>query len=859
MIVDDDVRISHRAAVLRTAREVDRLAAGQCDAGTLIQATCDRLVDVCGYPACQIVLTLGDAARVLTHRAQTGEGLPSESRDTAQDAWVRDAVEAREPIRCNGGTQLAGNDAGAVIAVALRENGSIFGAMRVRLPDVLAADEQELGLLSEVAHELAFAASTMRAAADRTAMLEELRQDREELRSGRDALDALIRNAPLALLSLDVEGRVLTWNPAAEDMFGWPAREAIGRVLPIVPPDKEEEFRSLVTRVVAGASFTGVELSRRRKDGAPIDLSVSTAPLRGADGAVFGLIAVTQDVSARKRAQAAAKLSESRLAALFELSQKSDATEDELIDYALEEAVRLTESDIGYFHFVADDQTSLTLSKWSAKVRESCTAVSDPHYPLAQAGVWADSARTKRPVVHNDYANVEGRKGIPEGHSPLVRHMSAPIVVGDLVAAIAGVANKPTDYDESDVRQLQLFLDGLWKLLQQKRAAAEQRRLEDQLRASQRLDAIGRLAGGIAHDFNNVLAVMNGYAELMMRDMREADPHHDFLREICDAGERAARLTRQLLAFSRKQVLDPEVLSLNDIVMELERMLHRTIGEHIELVTRLGDGLGPARLDKSQVEQVLLNLVVNARDAMPQGGTITIATSNEELNAAACAALEGLTPGSYVAMCVHDSGVGMDAATRERVFEPFFTTKGPGEGTGLGLSTVYGIVRQSGGAIRLESEPGRGACFTVFFPRSDAAAVDAPRASVRPAAVGGTETILVAEDDAAVRKLVNRFLADAGYRVLLAANAGEALLTCEQHVGPIHLLLADVVMPQMSGKALADRLALVRPDLKVLYMSGYEASVIARHDVLEDRAQLVAKPFTAIELTSRIRTLLDGD
>jgi PAS domain S-box-containing protein len=670
-----------------------------------------------------------------------------------------------------------------------------------------------------------------------------------------ESLEALVRNAPLAVLSLDRVGRVLSWNPAAERMFGWEAQEVMGRELPIVPTGKEPEFRGIVDTVLSGKSLTAVELSRHRKDGRPIEISVSTAPLRDAKGNIYGVIAVTQDITDRKHAQAAARLGEARLAALFELSQKSEATEDELVDYALEEAVRLTGSELGYFHFVAEDQTTLMLCRWSSAVTHN--GLSNQRHPLSDAGVWADCARLRRPVVHNHYEDSPDEAGLPVGHAPILRHMSAPVLVDDQVVAIAGVVNKPSDYDESDVRQLQLFLDGLWKLLQQKRAILEQQRLEEQLRVSQRMDAIGRLAAGIAHDFNNLLAVIVGYGELLQRDMPADGPHREYVKEISDAGERAARLTRQLLAFSRKQVLHSEVLSLNHIVQDLERMLHRTLGEHIELVTDLKQRLGAALLDRGQVEQVLLNLVVNARDAMPQGGTITVTTANVTLDASACAALGTLAPGRYVSLRVQDTGEGIDPATRERVFDPFFTTKAPGEGTGLGLATVYGIVSQSGGAIQLDSEKGSGTTFTIYFPRVEADATPSQIPPPPDVDLHGSETILVTEDDGSVRRLVQKILTDAGYRVLVAANAGEALLQCEQWEGTIHLLLTDVVMPHMSGKVLVDRVASMRPDMKILYMSGFEASVVACHGLQGQRSNLLSKPFSAAELTRMVRAALD--
>jgi two-component system, cell cycle sensor histidine kinase and response regulator CckA len=384
-----------------------------------------------------------------------------------------------------------------------------------------------------------------------------------------------------------------------------------------------------------------------------------------------------------------------------------------------------------------------------------------------------------------------------------------------------------------------------------------QRRTEEQLRASQRLDALGRLAGGIAHDFNNLLVAIIGYAEFALDSVREGDPMRKDLDEILKAGHRAAALTHQLLAFSRKQVLQAEVIDLNEVVRGMQDMLRRLIGEHIDLQTSLAE-TAPILADPGQVEQVIMNLVLNARDAMPRGGRLWIETTTRQ---APLEDAEGAreSESGWVVLTVRDTGIGMDGQTKARLFEPFFSTKPQGEGTGLGLPTVYGIVRQSGGAIAVESEPGQGATFRIAFPREAAAAVAArlrPKATV---ANRGTETVLIVEDEEAVRHLARRFLAAAGYEVLVAANGGEALLTCERHPDPIHVLLTDVVMPQMSGRELADRLRPIRPDMRVLFMSGYTGTVIEHHNHgIGEGMQLVEKPFSGAELVRRVRQLLDS-
>ena len=392
------------------------------------------------------------------------------------------------------------------------------------------------------------------------------------------------------------------------------------------------------------------------------------------------------------------------------------------------------------------------------------------------------------------------------------------------------------------------------------RDITEQKRLEEHLRQSQKMEAVGRLAGGVAHDFNNMLTIINGYCDLTLDGLRPFDPIHENVVEIRKAAERAALLTRQLLAFSRKQILAPRSLNLNEVVTESEKMLHRLIGEDVEIRIVLDPKLGEIMADSSQVEQLIMNLAINARDAMPQGGLLTLETRNFDLDGVDgghAPDTPNLTPGRYVMFAISDTGDGMDAQTKAHVFEPFFTTKEPGRGTGLGLATVYGIVQQSGGHIAVASEPGAGTTFKVYLPRVEAA-VRLPAEKNASAPGCGTETILLVEDEDMVRTLACRILRSCGYNVLEARNGGEGLLMCEQHPGAMHLLLTDVVMPRMSGRELAQRLRSLRPDLKVIFMSGYTDDVVLRHGVLSLDAEFIQKPFASADLVARVRAVLDA-
>ncbi|MBI1951562.1 MAG: response regulator [Acidobacteria bacterium] len=385
----------------------------------------------------------------------------------------------------------------------------------------------------------------------------------------------------------------------------------------------------------------------------------------------------------------------------------------------------------------------------------------------------------------------------------------------------------------------------------------ERKQLEGQLRQAQKMEAVGRLAGGIAHDFNNLLNVITGYGELLSDHFPAGDPMIARVDQIRKAAQRAASLTRQLLAFSRKQVIEPRVIDLNVLLADLDKMLRRVIGEDIELTTVQGEDLGRIKADPGQIEQIVMNLSINARDAMPQGGRLKVETANADLDAAFARQHPGARPGSYVMLAVSDTGVGMDAETRSHVFEPFFTTKETGKGTGLGLATVYGIVKQNLGYISLSSEPGRGATFRIFLPRVNESpeALQARESAVPPR---GTETVLVVEDEDAVRHVIGEALRQFGYTVLETGDAEEGVRLCEAHAGPIHLLVTDMVMPKVSGRVLARRVMAHRAGVKVLYMSGYTDGAVVQSGVLEPGISFLQKPFTLAALARKVRQTLDA-
>jgi two-component system, cell cycle sensor histidine kinase and response regulator CckA len=630
----------------------------------------------------------------------------------------------------------------------------------------------------------------------------------EELKESEERLRNLMETTSDWVWEFD-ENAVFTYvSPRIRTILGYEPEELLGRPVFDFMPEEEarrvREFHQVVSALAA--PIQNFEHAGLHKTGRLAVLETSAVPWFDRNGTFRGYRGIDRDVTERKKADEALRRSEASLARAQRIAHLGNWEEDVLTG-----ELRWSEEVYRIFQIPKDEP--LTRETFYERVHEEDRA--------AVRGAVQAAMASGTPY------SIDHRIVLPDDG---VRH----------VRELAEVARD----SKGGVRLLGTVQD-----------VTEYKRLEEQLRQSQRMEAVGRLAGGVAHDFNNLLTIISGYSELLALRFPPHAPERNDLDEIIHASERAASLTRQLLAFSRRQILQSTVLNLNTVVADLDKMLRRLIGEDVRLETLLDPALGFAKADPTQIEQVVMNLAVNARDAMPRGGRLTIQTRNVELDRSYSWGHPEVAPGNYVMLAVSDDGIGMSRETMSHIFEPFFTTKSRDKGTGLGLSTVYGIVKQSGGAIFPYSELGRGTTFKIYLPRVDEHAA-AQRANAPPPLERGAETILVVEDEAGVRTLIRAILENNGYRVLEAQRGGEALEILGGSPEPVNLMITDVVMPEMSGSELAVHAAAVAPGMKVLFISGYTDEAIVNHGVLDADIPFLQKPFTQEALTRKIRELL---
>jgi two-component system, cell cycle sensor histidine kinase and response regulator CckA len=718
----------------------------------------------------------------------------------------------------------------AMIALPLRAAGFCFGALAIYSAQKGSFEASEVELLSEMANNLAFGITALRSQ-------EESRRVTAALREAESKYRQLVEQVPAIsyVAEAGAQGRFLYLSPQVKTILGYEPEECVTDPAfwwnHLNPEDHPVAL--LEDTWQAGVPFR-VEYRMRTQAGDEVWLRdeavIVRDPITGKRLTRGMLVDITERrkaEDARRRAEEDLRDSEERYRAFVKQSSEGIFR----IEYDPPVPIELS----------ATEQRKLALANGymaecndaMAKMYGRASAEDLIGKPLTSFLFERDlvTRRFMEKFIDEGYriSDEESREVTASGEKKIFRNTMVGMVSGGRWLRTWGITRDVT----------------------------EQLHLEEQLRNAQQMEAIGRLAGGVAHDFNNILNIIMGHDEILLATAGNDPETREGLEQIRRAADRAALLTQQLLAFSRKQVLQPKVLDLNEAVADVQKMLSRVIGEDIELISKLHPSLSSVKADPGQVEQVLMNLAVNARDAMPRGGKLTMETANVEISAEQGRELE-LSAGSYVLLKVMDTGQGMDAGTLSHIFEPFFTTKSRGKGTGLGLATVYGIVKQSGGSIRVRSEAGAGSEFSIYLP----AASDRPRkvAALRGSdgVVGGTETILIAEDEPDLRELTKLFLESYGYRVLTAASAEQAIRESESFGEQIDLLLTDVIMPGMSGPQLAEKVLGKRPQMKIVYMTGYTDDMVVQHRVLEPGVNLLQKPFTKIDLAVKVRATLDG-
>ena len=674
------------------------------------------------------------------------------------------------------------------------------------------------------------------------------------LRLSEERFRTLVQSARDAIVLADGAGNIISWNEGAQKIFGYQEQEILGKPLSLLMPKRYREAhgegmsRFLTTGETRMIGKAALELQGLRKDGSEFPLELSLATWKTDKGVFFS--GIIRDITERKRMEDQRQI-------ISEIIQGAITSSD------LDDFLKLVHHSIGKclyaencFVALYDEATELMHFAFWANKLDPCPAPRS--VGIGFSGV---VLRTGKPMLVDPELTEEMyRRGeVEKSGSSSASWLGVPLrtparIIGALVVQHYEEENA---YDERDMEFLTSVGSQIALAIERKRAETVLLQTEDQLRQSQKMKSIGTLAGGIAHDFNNLMTAVTGYSELALRSLDAADPLCSKIEEIKKAGERAASLTRQLLAFSRKQVLQPRVLDLNTVIIGMSKMLPRVIGEHIELRIELAASLDQVKADPGQMEQVLMNLAVNARDAMSNGGLLTIATRNVHLNGKYASRHTVLQAGHYAMLSVSDNGCGMNVETQTHIFEPFYTTKEVGKGTGLGLSMVYGIVKQSGGSIWVYSEEGKGTTFKIYLPRVDEVVATEDPGDSSISAPRGHETILLVEDEDVVRDLSKEILEDYGYAVIAAPNGQEGLRICREFDGQIDLVITDVVMPQMSGRELAESVGVLRPDARVLYMSGFTNDAVVRHGVRDDGMCFIQKPFSPDSLALKAREVLD--
>ena len=640
--------------------------------------------------------------------------------------------------------------------------------------------------------------------------------ERKKTEDERFQLAAIVESSEDAVIGKELGGTITTWNKGAERIYGYSAEETLGKHVSIlIPPERSGEIPQIIEKLGRGERTQPYETVRITKDGRRIHISLTVSPIRDRTGEIIGASAVERDVTDRK-------LAEERLRAQEKALRSSEERYRSLFEGAVHGIYRVGLED----QFLEVNPALVSMLGYNSadevlKLNATTSIYANPQEGPRLVQKWLQETKIEDEVTW--------------------RRRDGTIITVRLTGR--------TLTDEQGVAQGFEFIA---------EDVTEQRSLEQELRQVQKIEAVGQLAGGIAHEFNNYLGIILGYGEFLIEEAGTNESLRRGVAEIKAATQRAASLTSQLLAFSRKQVLEPAILDLNQVIWEAHNLLRRLVPANIEIIPVLDPALGRVKADPGQIQQILINLAVNARDAMPQGGKITIETANAELDESYCSQHPGVEPGAHVLLAVRDTGCGMDAETLSHIFEPFFTTKERGKGTGLGLSTIYGIGKQSGGHIDVESFLGKGTVFRIYLPRAGAPVEQSEPTVPQAEEPGASETILVVEDETALRRLIRLSLERRGYKVLAAKDGAEAIEICQQNPSRIDLVLSDIMMPHVNGLQLREKAATLCPDAKFLFMSGYSEEIVDPENLLAHGCAFLEKPFLINELTQKVRELLKG-
>ena len=841
----------------RAQRELAQGLASTQQLGAIVRTSLEHALALTGCEGGGVLLPneAGDAVELAGHMGLSGAFVRAVSSIPAGFSGVRAVRGGRAVVRSEDQLEFIPRElwrsegVRSMTVVPITHGERVMGALAIISHSLDSLPAESDGALDLLARQLGAAIARSRAKEEQALLAE------------------VVESSIVGVGVAGPDGRTTYVNPALARMWGYAdPRELLGSDI-LDWWSERAAAEAVLASIFAEGSVT-TELSALRADGSHFPVMGSACLIRSSDGEPSHLAGSFMDVSELRRGREA--LRQVRLAdAINGLLRRALAGQDErtLGTACVRVALDLTGASLGLLATIRPDQRMARVFAFGPELVEGpagthFAGIAPGSGPIR--GLWRYAVERGEPFFSNEPAAHPAAVGAPEGHPAITNLLFVPLLYEGRTTALLALGNQPGGFDARHLRAattLGPVIQQVFDYRRSERARQEsEKRVREQdelLRRSQKLEAIGRLAGGVAHDFNNLLAVVTMFSEALLADLDPDGEQADDVRTILTTAERGARLTQQLLAFGRRAVLQPVHLQAGSLVLEMEPMMGRLLGDDVELVVDADPGAGWIHADRGEMGQVLLNLAVNARDAMPTGGRLLIGVSDGILREAEPAL--GLPSGQYVELTVEDSGVGMGPEQLARIFEPFYTTKEQGKGTGLGLATVYGIVKQSGGAVSVESSPGRGTRFVIRLPQVSSEGL--PDATPAPTGVlaRGRETVLLTEDDPQVLRGTARILRQAGYRVLEAANAGEALLIAEHHVGAIHALVTDVDMPRVSGPCLARRLLLARPTLEVLFVSGHGGEALAESGLPPENRTLLVKPYNAQQLASSLRALLEGE